>query len=132
MVEYRVNDDAVTAEELANLFRASGIRRPADDLPRLERMLRGANVVVTARSARRLVGIARALTDYAYCCYLSDLAVDAAHQRQGIGRALLQRLRSALSEEVAIILGASPAAMCFYPRVGFSRMDNAWIIRRAR
>lgn len=132
MVEYRVNDDAVTAEELANLFRASGIRRPADDLPRLERMLRGANVVVTARSARRLVGIARALTDYAYCCYLSDLAVDAAHQRQGIGRALLQRLRSALSEEVAIILGASPAAMSFYPRVGFSRMDNAWIIRRAR
>ena len=32
-----------------------------------------------------LVGIARCVTDYHYCCYLSDLAVDKSLQKSGIG-----------------------------------------------
>ena len=31
------------------------------------------------------MGVSRAITDFAYCTYLSDLAVDESYQKQGIG-----------------------------------------------
>jgi len=55
-------------------------RRPINDPERLERMLRHADIVVTPRDGERLVGVSRAITDCAYCCYLSDLAVGVAYQ----------------------------------------------------
>jgi ribosomal protein S18 acetylase RimI-like enzyme len=61
-------------------------RRPVEDTARLEKMLRQADLIITARDGQRLVGISRAITDFSYCCYLSDLAVDVAYQRQGIGK----------------------------------------------
>jgi hypothetical protein len=73
------------AEEVAEVFRRSGIRRPVDDIPRIARMVEHANLIVTARDNDRLVGIARALTDFCFCCYLSDLAVDRDYQRSGSG-----------------------------------------------
>src|SRR6185437_1227200 len=88
-ITYSIEPD-LSAEEFRAVLIAStlGERRPVDDLPRLDRMLRQADVVATARDGRRLVGISRAVTDFSYCCYLSDLAVDAAYQRQGIGKRL--------------------------------------------
>jgi hypothetical protein len=78
-------EPGLTAEEFRAILVASTLaeRRPADDLARLDRMLRAADIIVTARDGARLVGVARAITDFSYCCYLSDLAVDAAYQRQG-------------------------------------------------
>lgn len=78
----------LAAEEFREVLVAStlGERRPVQDLVRLDEMLRNADVVVTARDAARLVGVSRAITDFAYCCYLSDLAVDAEYQRWGNGR----------------------------------------------
>ena len=58
-------------------------------------MLSNADVVLTARAEGRLVGIARAVTDFSYCTYLSDLAVDVAHQGRGIGRELIRRTHEA-------------------------------------
>ena len=50
-------------------------------------MLAHAGVIVTARTAGGLlVGVSRAVTDFSYCTYLSDLAVDVAYQGRGIGR----------------------------------------------
>ena len=56
-------------------------------------MLRHADLIVTARKDGRLVGVARSMTDFSYCCYLSDLAVDVACQRQGIGKQLIAETR---------------------------------------
>src|SRR5262245_53689639 len=67
-----VQAPTITAADLADLFRASGIRRPVDDLPRLQKMLEHANLTIAAYLDGRLVGIARALTDFSFCCYLSD------------------------------------------------------------
>ncbi|MGH6777930.1 MAG: GNAT family N-acetyltransferase, partial [Bradyrhizobium sp.] len=82
----------LSAEEFQSILRASTLaeRRPAQDIDRLDKMLRHADLVVTARDAGRLIGVARALTDFSYCCYLSDLAVDAQYQRQGIGQKLIE------------------------------------------
>jgi GNAT superfamily N-acetyltransferase len=82
---YKVNSP-VTAQEVAELFRSSGIKRPVDQLERIQRMIDHADLTITAWDGSKLVGIARAITDYSYCCYLSDLAVDRAYQNLGIGK----------------------------------------------
>ncbi len=107
-----------------------GARRPVDDLARLERMLRYADVVVTARDAGRLVGISRAITDFAYCCYLSDLAVDEGWQRQGIGKRLIEETHRAAGLETTLLLVAAPAAEAYYPKIGLENVPSCWKISR--
>jgi len=124
-------DYPVSAEMVAAVFRSSGIRRPVDDLPRIQKMLDHADLTVTVWDGERLVGIGRALTDFSYCCYLSDLAVDLDYQRQGIGRAIVSQIREHLGGEVMLLLLAAPEAMAYYPDIGFEKAENAWIIHRA-
>jgi GNAT superfamily N-acetyltransferase len=127
-----VDTARVSPEELAALFRASGIRRPADDLPRLERMIRNANLIIGAYCEGRLVGVARALTDFSYCCYLSDLAVARPHQGRGVGRELLRRVQARIGEESMLLLLSAPEAMAFYPKAGFEAAHNGWMVARRR
>lgn len=124
-------DCHITPEQLADVFARSGIRRPVDDLARIAKMLRHGNLLVTAWDGQSLVGVARALTDFAFCCYLSDLAVDRAYQRQGIGQALIEQVRSAIGRDSMLLLLAAPGAMAYYPKVGFEAVANGWIIQRA-
>lgn len=125
-------ENAPGAIEVADVFRRSGIRRPVDDLERIGTMIEHANLIITARHEGRLVGIARALTDFRYCCYLSDLAVDRELQRSGIGVELVRRVHDAIGEETMLLLLAAPEAMEYYPKIGFEKVENAWIINRMR
>ena len=130
-ITYHVNTP-LDGEDVATLFRNSGIRRPVDDLDRIRRMIENANLIITAWDGNQLIGIARALTDFSYCCYLSDLAVDAAYQRRGIGRELVRRVLAAIGEESMLLLLSAPEAMDYYPRLGFEVVGNGWMIGRAR
>lgn len=126
------NNDQPTAQEVAELFRRSGIRRPADDPARIGAMIENADIVLTARHGPKLVGVARGLTDHVYVCYLSDLAVDSEYQRQGIGKKLLELLKAQLSDQVMILLLAAPEAADYYEPLGYKHAPNAWLINRAR
>jgi GNAT superfamily N-acetyltransferase len=106
-------------------------RRPVNDPERLEQMLRGADIIVTARDGKRLVGVSRAITDFSYCCYLSDLAVDVTYQRQGIGKRLIEETRRRAGECATLILVSAPAAETFYPKIGMKRVESCWAIPRA-
>lgn len=130
-IQYQINAP-LSADEVIRVFNASGITRPTHDTARIETMFANANLIISARYEGTLVGIARGLTDHSYCCYLSDLAVDKAYQQQGIGDALLTQVRQALGPEVSLILLSAPAAMSYYPKVGFAAADNAFIIKRER
>ena len=123
-------DRRITPEQLAGVFTRSGIQRPVDDLPRIAKMLQHGNLLVTAWDGQSLVGVARALTDFAFCCYLSDLAVDRAYQRKGIGQALIEQVRGAIGQDSMLLLLAAPGAMAYYPKVGFEAVANGWIIQR--
>ncbi|HJV85857.1 MAG TPA: GNAT family N-acetyltransferase [Noviherbaspirillum sp.] len=123
-------DTRISPEQLADVFRRSGIRRPVEDLPRMAAMLAHANLLVTAWDGERLVGVARALTDFSYCCYLSDLAVDLQYQKGGIGRTLVDQVREAIGEKSMLLLLAAPEAMQYYPKIGFEAVPNGWIIKR--
>ena len=89
----------------------------------MEGMLQHASLLMTARQDGRLVGVSRAITDYSYCTYLADLAVDVESQRQGIGRELLRRMHEAAGRHTLLILLAAPGAETYYPHVGLERHE---------
>jgi ribosomal protein S18 acetylase RimI-like enzyme len=122
----------LSAEEFQYILVASRLaeRRPAGDLSRLATMLRHADLIVTARDADRLVGVSRAVTDFSYCCYLSDLAVDVEYQRQGIGKRLIDETHLAAGENTTLILVAAPAAETYYPKIGLKHLPSCWAIPR--
>ena len=103
-----------------------GERRPVDDLDRIEAMCRQADIIMTARDSEQLVGVARAISDFSYCTYLSDLAVIEAYQHQGIGRRLVQKIREAAPDATLILL-AAPKAVNYYPKIGMTRHEAAFV-----
>jgi len=122
--------DEIQADEVSAVFRKSGLKRPVEDSPRIQQMLDNSNVILTARVEGKLVGIARGLTDFAWCCYLSDLAVDKTFQRQGIGKELIRRVQERLGEGVKLLLVSAPTTLDYYARLGFVRVDRAYNIPR--
>lgn len=123
-------DRAISTAAFVDVLQRSTLaaRRPVADLARLGEMLRHANLLATAWQDELLVGVARSLTDFSYCCYLSDLAVDAAYQQQGIGVELIRQTRSRLHPECKIILLAAPQAEGYYPKIGFRPVRSAWML----
>ena len=127
-IAYAIETDLRADEFIDVLVRSTlAERRPVGDVPRIEAMLRNAQVVVTARSEGRLVGISRAITDYVYCTYLSDLAVDRDFQGRGIGRELIQRTHEATGPQTLLILLAAPAAETYYPHIGMEPHRSCWM-----
>ena len=130
-IEYALEPE-LSADEFRAVLIAStlGARRPVNEPARLERMLRQADLIVTARDGKRLVGVSRAITDFAYCCYLSDLAVDTAYQHQGIGKQLVAETRRAAGESAMLLLLAAPAAEGYYAKIGMKHFNSCWLISR--
>lgn len=123
-------DRKITADEFIDLLERSTLaeRRPVDDRKCIQAMLANANLLCTAWGGDRLVGAARSVTDFEYCCYLSDLAVDTAYQKKGIGRKLIELTQSRLGPNAKIILLAAPKAEAYYPKIGFEAHRSAWLI----
>ena len=131
-ITYR-DDARITAQEAIALYNAStlGERRPVDRPDIFERMLANSDILLTAWDGARLVGVSRTITDYAYAAYLSDLAVDEAYQRQGIGKRLIEETRKRLPPECMLVLLAAPKANEYYAKLGFEHNPRAWLIKRA-
>lgn len=129
-MNYAIEPDLQTAEFIDILRRSTlAERRPMDDADHLAQMLAGADLIATARDGDgKLVGLARAITDFAYCTYLSDLAVDVASQRSGIGRQLIQLIHQKAGLNTRLILLAALAAQSYYPHIGMERHDSCWMI----
>ena len=129
-IQLAVEPDLTVAEFVGVLERSTlGERRPVDNHSRLGGMLRQADLIVTARTeSGLLVGISRAISDFHYCTYLSDLAVDEAFQRKGIGRRLIDRTHREAGLETTLILLAAPAARTYYGHIGMVPHDSCWLL----
>ncbi len=126
---YALEPDLSTDEFISVLVKSTlGERRPVDDRPRIEGMLRQADLIVTARLHGQLIGVSRALTDFQFCTYLSDLAVDEAFQRQGIGKRLIEETHLAAGQQTMLILIAAPKAASYYPHIGMTQHPSCWVI----
>jgi ribosomal protein S18 acetylase RimI-like enzyme len=126
-------EDYLSADEYIDVVRKSGLARPIDDRLRVERLLKHTNLIVTARQAGKLVGFARSLTDFCWCCYLSDLAVDPACQGQGIGKRLIAETRRHAGGEITTtLLLSAPTAMTFYQGMQMPQLDKCFAYRRTK
>lgn len=127
-------EDGLAPEEFIDVLKRSGLdqRRPVDKPDVIKGMVENADLTVTARDGEgKLVGVARSVTDFAYCCYLSDLAVDRDCQRQGIGKELMARTKEAAGgEKISLLLLSAPDGMAYYPKAGLDKFDNCFGIRR--
>jgi GNAT superfamily N-acetyltransferase len=130
-IQYHINESLDPAE-VAALYADSGLNRPVNDLARMTKMVEHANLILSARDGAKLVGVSRSLTDFAYCCYLADLAVAKAYQKKGIGQELILRTQQYLGDEVMILLLAAPQAREYYPHIGFTKNEDAWFLPRKR
>lgn len=130
-ITYKINHP-VTAAQFIELLQRSTLaeRRPVDDEACMQGMVENSNLLVSAWQGEQLMGIARSMTDFHYACYLSDLAVDQACQRQGIGRQLLALTQQALGPKCKLILVSAPAANDYYKALGFSHNSRCWLIER--
>lgn len=130
-IEYR-SDRKLTVDEFADVLKRTslGARRPVEDRQKLQLMLDHGNVLVTAWHNEKLIGVSRALTDFSFCCYLSDLAVDEAYQRKGIGRRLIDETHRVAGHDTTLILLAAPAAKDYYPHIGMERFTDCFRIQR--
>lgn len=102
-------------------------RRPVDHRCKIAGMLANSDIIVVARSANKAVGVARSVSDFHYCTYLSDLAVDEEFQRQGIGKQLIEQTHASIQHRGNLIVLAAPAAREYYSRIGMKPHDSCWI-----
>ncbi|HFS8445383.1 GNAT family N-acetyltransferase [Vibrio cholerae] len=128
-VEYFVNRP-IMPEQFVDLLNQTtlGARRPTDNYECISGMLENADLLVSAWIGERLVGIARSVTDFHYCCYLSDLAVSEQIQSKGIGKELIRQTFVSLKKGCKLILLAAPQATKYYPKIGFKQHNSAWLM----
>ncbi|KJR39071.1 GNAT family N-acetyltransferase [Vibrio sp. S234-5] len=131
-VEYFVNR-SITPEQFVDLLNQTtlGARRPTDNYECISGMLDNADLLVSAWIGERLVGVARSVTDFHYCCYLSDLAVDESVQSSGIGKYLILVTKEELNPNCKVILLSAPQAQAYYPKIGFEHYESAWVLSSA-
>jgi len=128
-ITYKIDTIPSTAE-IIEVYDSSGINRPTKDKARIEKMYQHSNLVVTAWDGDLLVGVSRSLTDFCYCCYLSDLAVKKAYQKQGIGQQLITLTKEKIGTDTVLLLVTAPSAKEYYPKIGFKKLDNGFLIPR--
>jgi GNAT superfamily N-acetyltransferase len=132
-VNYQLEPE-LTPEEMIDLLERSTLaeRRPVQDREIIRGMIAHADVLWTARVDQLLVGLSRALTDFSFCTYLSDLAVDEVFQGRGIGRELIRRTHETAGRHTTLILLAAPKAVTYYPHIGMKQHDSCWIFPATR
>lgn len=128
MITYQLENN-ISVEDFLRVLHASTLaeRRPVNDTERIRKMVEHANIVITARDNGKIIGVARSVSDFAFCTYLSDLAVDKTYQHQGIGIALIKHTKLAAPDAKLILLSA-PAAVDYYPRIGMTRHEHCFYI----
>ncbi len=130
-IVYQINR-VPEANQIINLFVKSEMPRPNNDPERIQRMFENSDLIVTALHQDKLVGVCRCITDWVWCCYLSDLAVDPDYENSGIGKQLVQLTKETVGEQVMILLLSVPKAMSYYPKVGFAKENRGFIINRTK
>ncbi len=132
MIKYQIENNISPKEFQELLIKSTlGERRPVDDFERIKAMVNHANLIFTARDNTKLVGVARSITDFVYCTYLSDIAVDTAYQKKGIGKELI-RLTKEETPKANLILLSAPKAVNYYPYIGMTQHQACFILNDSK
>ena len=127
---FSIASERLTPEEYIDFLKRTdlGTQYPRERFEaRIPRLLQNATLSLAARDgAGQLVGALLGLTDFAYWLYVTDLGVDRAYLRQGIGRSLM-RIELELAggeQDIAVYLIANEQAVPFYEKLGMKRAED--------
>ncbi len=124
-IEIREGLDGLSPQMVRILYRRAPLHRPVSDPQRFWAMFENASLVVTAWKDRRLVGIARVLTDEVLFSYLCDLAVEPDVQGLGIGKRLMEYVQDHC-QGTELILRSSLGR--FHTHERLKSIDDCWIV----
>lgn len=132
-MEIRYEFDIVpTTDQIIELYTNSGLPRPTGDYRRIAKMYENSNLIVTAWDDHKLVGVSRSITDWAWSCYLADLAINEDYKKAGIGKKLIELTKEKVGDESIVLLLSVPTAMEYYPKVGMQKVENGFILNRVK
>ncbi|HEQ1856533.1 TPA: GNAT family N-acetyltransferase [Providencia alcalifaciens] len=128
-ITYKVNH-SISVDDFLNLLKQSPLDTfvPTDDVALLDSMLNNADLLISAWVDEQVVGFARAITDFSFCCYISEIAVDTQYLHQGVGKHLLRLTAEELPPECHLIFRSTPDSQNTYPKLGFNPCPNTWHI----
>lgn len=119
-------------DQIIELYNDAGLPRPTHNEDRIGKMYENSNLIISAWDGDVLVGVARSITDWCWSCYLADLAIRQSHQKEGIGKKLIELTKEKIGEETMLLLLSVPTAMDYYPKVGFAKQESSFIINREK
>lgn len=128
-IDYKVNH-SITANQYIELMNKTAFTesRQVNDETVVQGILDNSNLIVTAWVNEQLVGLARSMTDFYDCCYLSDLVVDESVQSMGIGKYLILVTAESVAEHCKIISLSAPKAAEYYSKIGFKEQNSSWVL----
>lgn len=130
MDDIRVAQERVSAEEYVDFLKRTdlGSQYPKERFEaRIARLVENVQISLIARNAEgAIVGVLFGLTDYAYWLYVTDLGVDRAWVRRGVGRRLMKAAHEIAGGEkdIAVYLIANERAIPFYEKLGMKKADD--------
>ena len=125
-----IREERLSPEEYIDFLKRTdlGSQYPKERFTeRIARLLENATISLAARNeSGLLVGVLLGLTDYAYWLYVTDLGVDRAYERQGIGSELMRTAHKIAGGEkdIAVYLIANEEAVPFYENLGMKKSEE--------
>ena len=130
MEKITIKEERITAGEYIDFLKRTnlGSQYPKERFAeRINKLVKNVNISLVARNVEeKAVGVLFGLTDFAYWLYITDLGVDRAYERQGIGSRLIGTAHEIAGGEkdVAIYLIANEDAVPFYEKCGMKKADE--------
>ena len=125
-----IREEHITADEYINFLKRTdlGKQYPKERFrERIEKLVGNVSISLVARNENNtVVGVLFGLTDFAYWLYVTDLGVDRAYERQGIGKQLMKTAHKIAGGEkdIALYLIANENAVPFYEKLGMKKADD--------
>ena len=125
-----IQQERLTAEEYIDFLKRTdlGSQYPQERFDsRIRKLVNNVSISLTARNeSNKVVGVLFGLTDFCYWLYVTDLGVDRAYTKQGIGRKLMKTAHEIAGGEkdIAVYLVANSNAVPFYEKLGMEKTDE--------
>lgn len=129
-MQWLLDQASIDWNELSDLYRIAPLGQKSPEHLRLAFSNSMFKCFVTSEG--RLVGAGRAVADGIDCSYLCDVAVHPDFQGQGLGKAIIEKLKDLSTGHRKIILYANPGKEGFYRKLGFLPMRTAMAIFKNR
>lgn len=126
----KIREERLSAYEYIDFLKRTdlGSQYPKERFEeRIAKLVRNVSISLVARNEdSMIVGVLFGLTDFVYWLYITDLGVDRAYERQGIGKQLMKTAHDIAGgdKDIAVYLIANEKAVPFYEKLGMKKADD--------